>query len=221
MLRYISISLLLLISVASWSQTIVKEQSSVNQGITVGVNLAGFVNRIIDNDRTGISFLSRVNLNSNLFVAAEAGYENVSFEKSAYNYFSNGTFFKIGLEKDMLPDKEKGTNDNILIGLHYGFALQEQGSDYFFVENGYWDDYSGRLGTNTLNTHWLELSAGPRAELFKNVYMSWGMHFRVAVATSNTSIMEPYIIPGFGSGDKRVNLGFSYSIEYMIPWNRK
>ncbi len=219
MLRYIFISTLLLVSISVRPQ-LVQERMETSRGFTLGVNLAGPINKLFDTDRTGFSFLTRINLKENLFFIGEAGFENVNFEKTAYHYDSNGTFIRLGAELDVLPERKEGSNDNLLIGLQYGFALQEQVASYYFVENGYWDDYSGRMGANTINTHWVELSAGPRAELFKNFYLSWNLHIRVKVANNNTSLLEPYIVPGFGSGDNRLNAGFSYVLEYMIPWNR-
>ena len=224
MSRYLFISLLLFSCSGLWSQEITKNflrgTISRPQGISVGVNLAGPINKIIDGDRTGFSLISRFNLTDIILFKAEAGYENVSFEKDSYHYNSNGSFIKLGLERDILPKKEEGSRDNILVGLHYGFALQEQGSDYCLIENGYWNDYSGRIGSNTLKSHWLELSVGPRAEVFKNFYMNWNLHLRLSIADSNTSLLEPYIVPGFGAGDKNFVLGFSYTIEYLIPWKK-
>ncbi|GAO29310.1 DUF6048 family protein [Geofilum rubicundum] len=219
MLRYIFISVLFFLSLSVRSQ-VVQEVVEVPRGFTLGVNLAGPINKLFDTDRTGISFLTRINLKEDLFFIGEAGFENVNFEKTAYHYDSNGTFIRVGAEMDVLPKKEEGSKDNLLVGLQYGFALQEQGSSYFLVENGYWEDYTGRMGSNTINTHWIELSGGPRAELFKNFYMSWNLHIRVSVASNNASLMEPYIVPGFGNGDSRLNAGFSYVLEYMIPWTR-
>ncbi|MCA1744256.1 MAG: DUF6048 family protein [Bacteroidales bacterium] len=219
MLRYIFISTLIFLGVSAHAQ-LLEEAVETPRGFTLGVNLAGPINKLFDNDRTGISFFTRISIKEDLFFIGEAGFENVNFEKSAYHYDSNGTFVRLGAELDMLPKKEEGSFDNLLIGLQYGFALQEQVASHFLVENGYWDDYTGRMGANTINTHWIELSAGPRAELFKNFYLSWNLHIRVKVADNNTSLLEPYIVPGFGSGDNRLNAGFSYTLEYMIPWNR-
>ena len=219
MLRYIFISTLFFLCASAQSQ-LVQEVVNTPRGFTLGVNLSGPIKRLFDNDRTGISFLTRINIKENIFLIGEAGFENVNFEKTAYHYDSNGTFVRLGAEIDMLPEKEEGSFDNLLIGLQYGLALQEHVASHFFVENGYWEDFTGRMDANTINTHWVELSAGPRAELFKNFYLSWNIHIRVSVANSNTSLLEPYIVPGFGSGNKRLNAGFSYVLEYMITWNR-
>jgi len=220
MLRYIYTSLLFFIVSFGYSQEVVS-WNEIPRGFTLGVNVAGPVYKLLDSDRSGISFLTRINIKEDLFFFGELGFENISFEKTAYSYDSNGSFLKVGAEIDMLPRKEAGSFDNLLIGLHYGFALHEQEASSFFIENGYWDDYSGSIASNTVNTHWVELSAGPRAEVFKNLYLSWNLHIRVSLTDNNNSILEPYIIPGFGSGDNRLNAGFSYVLEYLIPWNRR
>jgi hypothetical protein len=217
MLRYISISIGMLFTGQCFGQTLEPVRHSP-QGFTLGINLAGPVNKIADRDRTGFSFISRANLMEDYFIKGESGFENVSFQRDKYHYESNGTFLKLGVEKDVLPTAEAGSNDNFLVGLHYGYALQEHGSSQYVIENGYWDDFTGRRSTSTLNTHWLEFSIGPRAEVFKNFYMSWNMHIRVSIIRDTKDIMRPYIIPGFGNGDNRLNAGFSYTLEYMIPW---
>lgn len=219
MLRSIFISLLLLWG-SSLPAQLVQEPVSRPQGFTLGVNLAGPLNKLLDGDRTGISFLTRMHLTEDWFFIGEAGFENVSFTKEAYDYESNGTFLRLGLARDMLPEKEAGSMDNILMGLQYGYALQEQTAGRFSVFNGYWDDYHSRVGANTLNTHWAELSVGPRAEVFHNFYLSWQLNLRVVLVSSNSSALEPYIVPGYGIGDNKVNLGFAYTLEYFIPWKK-
>ncbi len=219
MLRYIFISLFLGAGIVAGAQ-VQKEKWQPSKGFTLGVNLAGPVNKAFDKSRSGISFLSRMSVKDQMIFLAEAGYENVSFSKKRYHYTSNGTFLKAGLEYDVFKEKEAGSNDNLLFGLHYGYALQEQSASYFIIENGYWDDYTGSIGTNTVNTHWIELTGGPRMELFKNFYMAWTFHLKVAIYRDNPNILAPYLIPGFGNGDNRLNAGFSYTMEYLIPWKK-
>jgi len=225
MLRYIFFSMALFCSGMTYGQA--KEEfrkatenlPKAPQGITLGVNLAGPFNSLMDGDRSGFSFVSRFNLAEDYFFMGEAGFEQISFEKEAYDYESNGTFLKAGIEKDILNNK-RSVVDNLLMGLQYGFALQSQSASRFLVNNGYWDDYEGSIGSETLTSHWFELSAGPRAELFKNFYIGWKIHLRVSLVNTGQDVMKPYIIPGFGNGDNSVNAAFSYTLEYMIPWKK-
>ena len=223
MLRYIYISALLLFCLGFGKaqnneelDKIDKLLNPVPKGFTLGVNLASPVNHFFDKDRTGVSFLTRINVTDKWFFVGEAGYENVSFKKDAYHYESNGTFIKAGAEIDMLS-KKKSLRDNLMVGFQYGLAFQGQNASHFLVENGYWDDYQGRVSSETLNTHWLEISAGPRTEIFKNFFIGWKVHIRASFINGGQDLLKPYIVPGFGSGDNRVNGGFSYTLEYMIP----
>jgi hypothetical protein len=190
------------------------------QGITLGVNLAGPINKAFDNDRTGLSFISRVNIAKDYFLIGEVGYENISFKREHANYTSNGTFLKVGAEIDVMKKKEEWSNDNLMLGLHYGIGVQEHGASQFVIKNGYWNDYEGRVPSYFISTQWLEFSIGPRTEVFKNFYMAWNIHLRLAVLRDNSADLKPYIIPGFGNGDNRFNAAFSYTLEYMIPWKK-
>ncbi len=195
-------------------------------GFALGVNLEGPIGRFFDQDKTAFSVVGHLSLRPNLFFVGEAGFENLAFseahaEERHYDYESNGTFIRAGLLYDIFSVEEEGNHDNIFLGLHYGFALQEHSSDSYTIENQYWEGHTGSLSKYVLNTHWVELSAGPRTELLKNFYMGWSVNLRVKMFQDNKEALVPYSVPGFGNGDNTVNLGFSYVLEYMIPWNKK
>ncbi|MDG5799307.1 DUF6048 family protein [Marinilabiliaceae bacterium ANBcel2] len=189
------------------------------EGFTLGVNLEGPINTISDNKQTSISFNTRINISEYIFFHGEIGFQNVNFEKSEYHYDSNGTFIKAGFENDILKKRERGLNDNLLIGIHYGYAFQQHGASHINFENEYWGDYSSSLSTYSLDTHWIELSFGPRIEIVKNFYIGWHLHLKATIFTNNRYDLNPYFIPGYGNGDSSVNAGFSYKLEYMIPWS--
>lgn len=225
MLRYIFFSVALFCPVMIYGQAKEEVRKAAEnlpkapQGITIGVNLAGPFNSLMDGDRSGFSFVSRFNLAEDYFFMGEAGFEQISFEKEEYDYESNGTFLKAGIEKDMLNNM-RSVIDNLFIGFQYGFALQSQSASRFLANNGYWDDYEGSISSETLTSHWFELSTGPRTEIFKNFYIGWKIHLRVSLINTGQDVMKPYIVPGFGNGDNRVNAAFSYTLEYMIPWKK-
>jgi hypothetical protein len=195
------------------------------QGITLGINLEGPVRRFFDSDKSAFSLVTHINLSPGWFFRGEAGFENLVFsdeneQERNYSYESNGSFIKAGVLYDFFSVDEKGNNDNIFVGLNYGFAFQEHRAGSFIIENGYWADFQGSESTYAVNTHWLEVMAGPRTELFNNLYMGWTVNLRVKILQNNSEELSPYSVPGFGNGDNTVNLGFSYVIEYMIPWKK-
>jgi hypothetical protein len=208
------------------SEREIKSNKAVQvQGITLGINLEGPIGRFFDTDRSAFSAVTHINLSPGWFFRGEAGFENLVFsseneEERNYSYESNGSFLKAGMLYDFFSVDEKGNNDNILVGLNYGFALQEHRAGDYTIQNGYWEDFHGSESFYVLNTHWLEVSAGPRTELLKNLYMGWTVNLRVKILQNNAEELQPYSVPGFGSGDNTVNVGFSYVIEYMIPWKK-
>jgi hypothetical protein len=128
----------------------------------------------------------------------------------------------MGMEKDLLKMKKKevGRNDNLLVGVCYGYAFQKQGVPRFLIKNDYWDDYVGEFAGYTVNTHWLQISMGPRVEMLKNFFMGWHLNILFTVYQNNDGIISPYIVPGYGNGGNKVNASFSYNIEYLIPWRQ-
>ncbi len=199
-----------------------KQQKS---GLSLGINLSGPIQGLFDNDKTAFSAVTILSLSSKYYFIGEAGFENLTFSdrnatKRHYAYESNGTFIRAGLLYDIFSVDEAGNNDNIFLGIHYGFALQEHSSSSFSIQNDYWGGHDGSLNKYVLTTHWVEISAGPRTELFKNFFMGWSVNLRFKMFQGNNEVLEPYSIPGFGNGDNQVNLGFSYVLEYMIPWKK-
>jgi hypothetical protein len=50
--------------------------------------------------------------------------------------------------------------------------------------------------------------------------MGWTLNLRIKLFENNSRVLEPYSIPGYGNGDNNINPGFSYVIEYFIPWGK-
>jgi hypothetical protein len=225
-LSFIFISLFLF---SSFLEAQKREEKKLNEGplgLTLGVNLEGPIGRFFDSDKSAFSAIMHIKFAPDWFFRGEAGFENLTFsseneQERNYSYESNGSFLKAGILYDFFKVEENGNNDNIFIGLNYGFALQEHGSSSYTIKNDYWNDYSGSTGKYVISTHWLEVCAGPRTELWKNLYMGWTINLRVKILQSNSDVLDPFSIPGFGNGDNTVNLGFSYVIEYFIPWGKK
>ena len=150
-------------------------------------------------------------------MAGEAGFENTKFSKREFDYETNGTFIKAGLDYNLFSVEEADNNDNVLIGLRYGYAWQEHTSDRFTIIDDYWGSYEGSLGTSNVNSHWMEIVFGLRSEVLKNFYMGWTIRLRQLFVADHTGTLEPYTIPGFGKFDNKTNLGFTYTLEYQIP----
>lgn len=209
-------------------------------GIAVGFDFAPLIIKGFDNSRSGLGFSGRLNLKQKIFAVGEIGYENSSFSKTKifresestkdyfegrasyrYDYSSNGSYLKLGLEYNLFKVDEPGNLDNVLVGVRYGYAFQQHKSPTYTIGNGYWDDYINDAALSSANSHWFELLFGIRTELAKNVFMGWSIRLNRIIAQSNSSSLEPAFIPGFGKYSGKVNAGFSYTLEYQIPFTKR
>lgn len=214
MSRYLFISLFLI----AWTASTQAQMANVNkQGLSVGIDLSPFIIRIFDQERTGFAINGRYSLKDKWFMAAEAGFENTSFSKREFDYSTNGTFIKAGLEYNLFKVDEVNNNDNILVGFRYGYAWQEHACDRFTIIDDYWGSYQGSLGSNSVNSHWMEIVFGLRSEVLKNFYMGWSIRLKQLFVADHAGVLDPYTIPGFGKFDNKTNLGFTYTLEYQIP----
>ena len=233
-LRYIFIISLILtwICFNANSQPLIVQPAKRTQSIALGVDLAPFIIKTYNKDRTGIILTGRYGLKDKIFAVGEIGFENIDFFKSKIhpntdkiiselNYKSNGSFLKFGLDYNLFRVDEPGNNDNVLVGIRYGLAYQEQNSSGFTIGNGYWDDYLGSTSIIPVTSHWMEFIFGLRTELFRNFYMGWSVRAKLLLFSQNKSVMDPYAIPGLGKVNNGFGFGFGYSLEYQIPFGKK
>jgi hypothetical protein len=247
MLKYIYTSLLVLAITGNlWSQANTDQVPAFKpvSGIALGVDMAPLIMSAFDKSRSGLGFSGRINVKQKVFAVAELGYEKINFEKSKSfnidskeeppptNYFddrlsyrfaykSYGTYLKAGLEYNLFKVDEANNLDNVLVGFRYGYAIQQHESPSYTVGNGYWSDYTGSIGTGFANTHWVEILFGIRTEIWKNWFMGWTIRASRIIAQNHESSLEPAVIPGFGKYRGVVNAGFSYTIEYQLPFSKR
>lgn len=229
MLKYLlSLSLFLYcvgVEAQKKDKELTKEEKKIanrgNPGIAVGIDLAPFITHLFSNERFGVAADVRYTLNRKWQTVAELGYETVEIDDEKMTYSSDGSFMRLGFDYNMFNVDEEGNSDNILLGLRYGFAMQEHDCSRYTIEEGYWGDYQSMLGSSDVNAHWAELVLGLRSEVLKNVYMGWSVRVRTIIDVGADSVLEPYAIPGYGRRDRSTNLGFTYTLEYHIPFKKK
>ena len=223
MLKYILISLFIFIFTDISAQTVVLKKNEVKKeqsGISFGIDIAPFIMLAFQPERKGTAFIGRYRFKSNWYIIGEMGFANVNFDKSSYAYKSNGGFLKIGMDYNFFKSKKPGNNDNITAGIRYGIATQSHQSPRYTIIDDYWGDYTGSIGLSNVTSHYVDLVAGIRTEVLKNFYMGWTLRLKTLISANTSNVLEPYTIPGYGKGDNNVNLGFTYTLEYAIPFKK-
>jgi len=198
-----------------------KRNNKGNPGLAVGIDLAPYITHLFSDERFGVEANVRYTINRKWQFVSELGYENVDIADDKMMYTSNGSFMRLGFDYNMFRVEEFGNNDNILLGLRYGYALQDHECPRYYIKEGYWGDYEGGLGSSSVNSQWAEFVFGLRSEVLKNFYMGWSVRFKTVVNVAKNSQQEPYSIPGYGRRDNSSNIGFTYTLEYHIPFKKK
>lgn len=192
-----------------------------DNGLSLGIDLSPFVMRIINNETTGFAAVARYGLVSRWWAAAEAGFDHSVFNSDNFAYKSNGTFIRLGIDYDIFNNEKFPTNDNIFVGLRYAYAWQSHESESYRVVDSYWGDFTGSVPHSSVNSHSLDALFGLRCEVLPHFYMGWSFRCRFLLYSAYDESLTPYTIAGYGRFDSKLNMGFTYSLEYQLPTVRK
>lgn len=220
MLRYISsLVVLVVFSVQLFAQTQVEKKEPWKlTGIKAGMDIGRFSSYVFKPERTSYAGSFDIGFNNKYFFVAEAGYSTIDLERENYNYNSDGTFYKLGLDYNML---KKVPTDFLGAGFRIAYSsLNHSATNIRFTSN-HWEDYFTSQNMETNQTMWLEVSFGVKGEIFKNIYLGWSALLKVRFYGGTDDNFQPYDIPGYGNATKSINLGANYFIYYQIPFNRK
>ena len=142
----------------------------------------------------------------------------------AFTYESQGSFFRAGVDVNLLKDRERNTydaqDDVLLFGLRFGRAQTDDQLE-FQTDDPVWGTTTATQENNGLATTWVEMTTGVKVEVVKNVFLGYNLRFKFARNFSDEPTLLPYFIPGFGRSDREERFGFDYSIFYRIPLRRQ
>lgn len=203
------------------AESYAQEDSLVSRGYRVGFDVSKIILPFFIPETKGYEFLADLQISNKLFIAGEYGISRAKLGTDSYNfnYNLNGTFMKIGIDKNMLKKNEGAENDVVFVGARYSFSGFKHKADNIYVQDDHWHDI---VGAETIeysqNAHWIDIVVGIKTEILKNLYLGWTIRGMVKIRMKENNIMTPYIIPGFGKGDKKSSFGFNYAIYYKIPF---
>ena len=187
--------------------------------INIGLELSGpaiyYSDKNIQNTEASIS----VDLDEKRSAFFSAGHLNYKYSQYNYFYLNKGSFVRIGMDFNMLkPDKSLGKYW-LGIGLRYGLSRFNSATPTLFKSN-YWGTTTYSLPNNTYWGHFVEVSPGVRAEIFKYFSIGWAVSLRALLYTGTGKDLKPVYFPGFGNGTKTISTAMSYYIVLNIPYKR-
>lgn len=190
------------------------------QGIMVGVDVFGLINKVLGNDITGTEASIEANLMNRFFPVVEIGYgkmdatnddTNIHYQTSA-PYFRLGANYNIFYKKPHLPGY-------FTVGLRYGFSSFKYDIQAPDLVDPNWGNISIPVSYEGVksNASWLELVLGLKTNVYKNFYMGFTVRYRSRLSMKKHENSEPYYIPGYGKG-KSSNFGITYNLSYRLPF---
>ena len=220
MLRYI-INLLLMVFFAA--NLFAQDAGEVERirGLRIGYDLSRPLLPLFNTDRFGQEMSADMELNQNNYVTVDFGIQTMEAERDLYNYSSNGYYGRVGFEHNFLKNLSIDQYETVFGGFRLGYANTNQSAKAIVIPSNYWQsDLIVGAPETSVETYWLEVVGGVKAEVLRNIFIGWTFHARLRLYQSFDPVMQPLNVPGFGAGEKRVNIGFSYYVYYRIPLMR-
>lgn len=226
MLKYTFSLVLVLISFSGMSQTVAKKDTvapkTERYGIRFGVDLFKLTRSFYDKKYRGVEFVGDYRLTRKHYIAAEIGNEKKTVDDTQLNFTTNGTYIKAGFDYNSY-ENWLGMENMIYVGMRYGFSSFSQTLNSYQVYNtnpyfGEPIEIASNEKFNGLSAHWLEVVAGIKAEVFKNVYVGFSVRMNRLFTNKKPDNFDNLYIPGFNrtyNGD--FGVGFNYTVSYFLP----
>lgn len=160
-----------------------------------------------------------IDLNEKRSVFISAGFLDFKYSQPTYEYINKGIFLKTGFDFNLLkPEKAMGKYYTG-IGLHYGINRFTSEIPLLIQEN-YWGTITSSVAPKSSWGHFIEVSPGVRAEVFRNFSMGWNVSLRMLLYSGGGKDLRSIYLPGFGNGATKFSSGISYFISWNIPYKK-
>ena len=187
--------------------------------IKVGLEVSGPTIYLIEKNNFNAQGYISADINEKVAAVLGAGYVNYKYSQYNYSYLNKGMFVHTGFDFNLLkPDKSLGKYW-AGIGLRYGLSVFTSEVPSFILEN-YWGKISSSIAQKKNWGHFIEVSPGVRAEIFRNFSMGWTISLRMLLHTGTGKDLRPIYFPGFGKGGKTFSTGLNYFIVWNIPFKK-
>jgi hypothetical protein len=188
------------------------------KGLRLGYDISRLALYYLESERTAFEVSADYEIKRNFYITLEGGMQKYRLVDTLYNYNSDGYYTRLGLDYNILKNRADNQYEMVFGGVRYGYSRLNHTADNIIIGANYWGDEDiTELESSTIQAHWIEATAGVRAELFKNVFIGWSFRWRVMIYQSRVPVMKPIYIPGYGKGDKKSLIGFNYYVYVRIP----
>jgi Domain of unknown function (DUF6048) len=191
-------------------------------GIRFGIDVAKLARTFYEKDYRGLELVGDYKLTRRHYIAVELGNENKTVDDDQLNFTTEGTYIKAGFDYNAYKNWV-GMENMIYVGMRYGVSSFSQTLNNYQIYNP--NTYFGENQIiepgekyDGLSAQWVEVVAGIKAEVFKNVYVGFSFRVNYLVSNKKPENFDNLHIPGFNrtyNGD--FGAGFNYTVSYFLP----
>ena len=197
-----------------------KQKTFFERDLKFGWDISNLLVGALSSSRTGIDFSVDYTIKKNLYGIVEVGKNSYSESSDAMDYFSEGSYFRIGFDSDKRKEEKKMNRDMFYLGARYAFGSFNQRLENYQISSSYWPIVIEDEINFTNSAHWVEALAGFKVEVMKNMYLGLGFRIKFLIYQSGDKTIKPAIfIPGYGKATGTVTIGFNYNLYYNLPLN--
>lgn len=190
------------------------------QGIYVGADVFGLLNKALGSDITSTEASVEVNLKNKFFPVAEIGYGSIDTtdDETDIYYKASAPYFRVGLNYNIFH-KKPHLPGFFTVGLRYGFTSFSYDVQAPDLVDPNWGNTVAPISYEGVKTNvsWAELVVGLKANVYKSFYMGFTVRYRARLSQKKHENSEPYYVPGFGKNSSN-NFGITYNLIYRLPF---
>ncbi|HUX95862.1 MAG TPA: DUF6048 family protein [Bacteroidales bacterium] len=192
----------------------------------LGFEVLGPAKYFNNKDLLNIEGSLSADLNEKLSAIIIAGHTDYSYPRYRdtaflmYDYRTKGFYFRAGFDINLLKPQKSQGKYAIGIGIRYGISHFNYEIPTITREN-YWGSSVTSVPPADEWAHYIEITPGVRAEVFKNISMGWTVSLRKLVDAGTGRHLKPVYLPGYGNGSRSFSPSFNYFIIWSIPFKNK
>lgn len=148
------------------------------------------------------------------FLEVNYGYNTSLIKGDNYEYESKGSYTRIGVAYNLI--KERTAKNVIFVGVR-GCWADFGDKTHFTIQSKQWGSHDEEIQRERVHHRWAELAAGVRVYIWKNIYLGYGIQYKIRLQLDQSDHLEAYYTPGYGLNDKK-SISFTYHLLYRIPF---
>lgn len=192
--------------------------------LRIGIDVSKPLISQFNDDLQSFELIGDFRFSKKYYAAVELGYADKNTSEDYLNFTTKGSYIKLGVNFNAY-ENWKGMNNEILIGMRYGFSSFSQTLNSY-TPNAYGTYFEGNeIEVNTefndLTAHWIEFVFGMKVETFKNIFIGASVSFNQMLTAKEPENFNNLYVPGFNRVySNNAGIGFNYSISYLIPFSK-